>query len=111
MADVNSSESFDALRNFVRGYLHQDTAVVHGSSDAAVRQFLRDAGPHDIRQVATEWRTFLATHSADVNPLDEINRHFEHHLGGGWRFTSMDEVQRLTSALEETEQRPETKRS
>ncbi|HXY50600.1 MAG TPA: contact-dependent growth inhibition system immunity protein [Terriglobales bacterium] len=77
--DSISPAAFPALRNFLRGYLHQDMADESGSVAKAVRQFCEDAAPDERRLVADEWARFL-TQTRGWS-LEAINRALTERLG------------------------------
>ncbi|MBV8478320.1 MAG: hypothetical protein JO266_16315 [Acidobacteria bacterium] len=92
---MNSEHS--SLRNFLRGYLHQDWKQEHGSIDRVVRQFCGDAGPGEVRRVGTEWHEFMEWTKG--LPLGEITRQLT-QLGSAWQPASVAELEALTRALE-----------
>lgn len=53
-----SAASFPALRQFLRGYLHEDWKDEHDSPAEAAQQFCEEASPEERRQVAHEWEAF-----------------------------------------------------
>ncbi len=53
-----SVDSFPALREFLRGYLHEDWQDEHESPEEAAQQFCDDASPEERRNVAQEWHAF-----------------------------------------------------
>lgn len=57
-------EDFPALRAFVRGYLHEDLPVVHGTALAARDAFLADASPDERERFFEEGARLLAATSA-----------------------------------------------
>jgi CdiI immunity protein len=52
------SHEFPALRNFLRGYLHQDMKDEYGSVGEAARAFWTDATDEERTAVAREWKKF-----------------------------------------------------
>ncbi len=53
-----SAADFPALRDFLRGYFHEDLADEYGSPEAAARRFCQDASPEQRKAVAAEWARF-----------------------------------------------------
>ena len=93
---VLDPSEYSALTNFLRGYLHQDAAVVHGSPVQAARSFRRDAGERETAIVHAELQRLLAETCA--LPDSELARVLE-VLGSSWRFQSRREVEDLRDAL------------
>jgi hypothetical protein len=89
-------EAFPALREFLRGYLHQDFEAVHGSLRAAADAFRADASPAERTQLTRELES-LAALVADLpaRPL----RQFIEDLGSGWMPKSREEIQELLAAI------------
>lgn len=87
---------FPHLREFARGYLHQDMVAEHGSPIAAARAYVADLTPADRKQLSAEvarFREMLAGF-----PLDAINLVFA-KLGAAARFKSEEDVRRTLDAL------------
>ena len=94
--DSINPADFSALTNFVRGYLHQDAADVHGSAVEAARSFRRDAGEGEAAIVHAELKRLLEetgslSHSELAQLLEE--------LGSAWRFRSRAEIEQVRDAL------------
>lgn len=87
---------YSALTNFLRGYLHQDAAVAHGSPVRAAQDFRRDADERETAIVHAELERLLAETSG--LPDLELSRHLE-TLGSAWQFRSRHEVEELRDAL------------
>ena len=89
------TEDFPVLRDFLRGYFHEDWNDEYGSAREAVEQFCRDAGKASAAKLAVEW--------------DELNRisgrrlgttvEFLGNLGGAWNPTSEDELDEISETL------------
>ena len=90
-ASETPPEDFPALRNFLRGYFHQDLAAEYGRPEAAVEQFHRDAEPEEFLQVANEWRRLLQWSAA----LDDFNRGLQ-RLGSSWLFLKQEDLAKVT---------------
>lgn len=76
------AHEFGELREFFRGYLHQDWEQEHGSLAQAVRQFCRDADKDEQAKVAAQWNRFLEL--TRPQPLPVIVRLLTSALGSGW---------------------------
>jgi CdiI immunity protein len=87
-----SSEQFPALREFLRGYFHEDLADEYGSPEAAARQFWQDADEEQRQDVAQEWSTLLAR-TKNLS-LAQVNESLQ-KLGSAWTFDSLAEVQSI----------------
>ena len=84
-------EDFPALRDFLRGYFHEDLAAEYGTPQDAVEQFHRDAGPEEFAAVASEWRRLLQSAAA----LDDFNRGLQ-RLGSSWLFLNQEDLAKVT---------------
>jgi len=93
--DINPSD-YSALTNFLRGYLHQDASVVHGSAIQAARSFRRDADQRETAIVHAELERLLD--ETNALPESELVAILE-HLGSSWRFRDRAEVQQLRDEL------------
>lgn len=91
-----SPHQFPALREFVRGYFHQDLESEYGSPQAAVRQFLHDADAEQRKAVAKEWATLLGK----TQHLGEINEALR-RLGSAWTFASLADVNKIAEIFRE----------
>ena len=95
-AEINPAD-YSALRNFLRGYLHEDTALVHGSPIAAARAFRKDADERETVIVRSELEHLLqVTHNV---PESRLIRILEDDLGCRWPFHSRKDVEQLRDAL------------
>jgi hypothetical protein len=95
----NEAFNFPALRQFFRGYFHQDWVEEYGSVEEATRQFCEDATTPERQQVATQWELFLQQHQNQ--PLDEINRILSHHMGGACRLTDASELRQISEVFQQ----------
>ena len=92
---INPSQ-YQALSNFLRGYLHQDAGVEYGSAIWAAQAFRKDADERETIIVRSEldhllWATAKST-EAELEKTIMI-------LGSSWRFSSRKEVEQLRDAL------------
>jgi hypothetical protein len=89
---------FPALREFFRGYLHEDWREEHESLEAAVGQFCRDAGEHQRQEVSRQWQTFRKR-TEDL-PLNQIRELLARSLGSAWYPASQADLETLSRALD-----------
>ena len=90
-------QAFPAFAAFVRGYLHEDFAEVHGSVSAAAAAFCADANPVE-RQALAQELSKLVTITAD-RPLSEFQRFVQRELGGAWNPDSQTELEDLVKLV------------
>lgn len=83
-----SASDFPALRDFLRGYMHQDMALEYRTPENAARQFCKDASDNQRAAVATEWATLVS--SAHGQPLERLNHILTGPLGGAILLTEED---------------------
>jgi hypothetical protein len=95
-ADVSAAD-FPALRQFLRGYLHEDWREEYDSAADAARQFAEDADACELRQVAEEWQRFRE-HTKNWS-LAAINDVLSGTLGGSWRVTDPSELDAVSLVL------------
>jgi hypothetical protein len=91
-------ESFSALSSFLRGYLHEDFAQVHGSVEGAAAAFLQDADQAERRRVAGELESLIAA-LADRSMRMQV-RFLTGELGSRWEPGSHDDLRRLLALLQ-----------
>ena len=99
------AEEFAALRDFLRGYLHEDYRAEYGSPEAAASAFRAEAAPAEQAAVAAQFARFLElTHNL---PPAETLQLFRQELGSGWHPGSPHALHNLRAALRpEPEFRP-----
>ena len=90
------SPEFPALREFLRGYFHQDLADEYGSPAAAAKQFWQDADDDQRMAVADEWARLL-DNSKNLS-LDQVNELLR-NLGSAWSFTSPAELRKISDVF------------
>jgi CdiI immunity protein len=85
-----------ALRDFFRGYLHQDTLAEYGGALAAAAQFRTDASDDQVASVQREFTQLQsALGSADLNAINaELERH-----GAAYQFASVREWREFSEVL------------
>ena len=86
---------FPALREFLRGYLHQDMQEEYGSVEEAAKQFSRDADAEQRRAAAEEWKRLLA--HLKGRPLAEFNRALTQQLGSSQQLEAAD-IEKISAA-------------
>jgi hypothetical protein len=86
---MKSRSEFSALRDFLRGYFHEDCIEEYGSLAGAAQQFVEDADEEQRKIVAKEWGQFLR--SFEPLSLEKINRVLN-GMGSSCQFVSLDEV-------------------
>lgn len=88
--------TFPALREFLRGYFHQDCIAEYGSLHGAARRFIQDADQPQRQAVAAEWRQFREQSKSLT--LERFNQALE-AMGSGCGVTRMEEIKKITSVL------------
>ena len=81
-------EDFPRLREFARGYLHQDMLREYGSAEQAARAYWADLKEEEREEVQAEAVRFGALTRA--SPWEEIDEALM-NLGAAWRPRSKDE--------------------
>jgi contact-dependent growth inhibition (CDI) system CdiI-like immunity protein len=85
-----------ALHAFARGYLHEDVHETHGSAEAALAAFWKDASPDERRRFLTEiTRVADATARWSVRDLQQF---LAEEIGSAWIPSSSDEFVALARA-------------
>ncbi len=90
-----SAAEFPALRDFLRGYFHEDLLDEYGSAEAAVRQFCKDANAQQRKAVADEWTRLM-----ERVPRAAMNAAIR-KLGSSYEFDSDDEIKKVTAIFSE----------
>ena len=88
---------YPALRAFLRGYLHQDFAAVHGSVRAAAEAFLADASADERDQLVRELESLaeiVTGHKARA-----LRGFIGDEMGSGWMPRSREEVMELLEVI------------
>ncbi len=91
-----ASSEFPHLRNFLRGYFHQDMKDEYASAQNATREFCKAASPEDRGAVASEWAQFLQL--MRDQPLQQLNRVLTEKLGSSYSITAKD-IEEITGLL------------
>jgi hypothetical protein len=95
--------SLPALSACVRGYLHQDYAIEHGSPREAVAAFARDASREERAAVLADLARL--TEAARPLPGRALRTFFATRLGGAWIPRSINDLLDAFSALTEASSR------
>ncbi len=89
---------FPAVRDFLRGYLHQDFEDEYGTIEDATKAFCKDANAQEIRELTKEWgalRTKLGAAS-----LEAVNGLFSGTFQSGWRVTDLQQLDVISGILQ-----------
>src|SRR5947209_15550337 len=90
------AEAFPELRRVFSGYLHEDFQADGGTPEQALRMFVAEASPAELRRFQREAARFLAqTASLDVEDL----RRLLNELGCRWNPPSRDALVKLISKV------------
>lgn len=90
---------FAALREFLRGYLHEDFIQEYGSLRNAVRQFAQDADSEQRAEVVRQWGKFLEL--SQPQPLPVVVGLLTTRLGSAWSPRHPSELEDLTNYMRE----------
>jgi len=93
---INPSD-YSALSNFLRGYLHEDSALNYNSASAAARAFRKDADERETAIVRSELDCLLQATSAMQE--SQLIRILEDDLGCRRHFHSRKDIEQLRDAL------------
>jgi CdiI immunity protein len=91
-----STKDLPALREFFRGYLHQDTLAEYGGALAAAAQFRADADDNQAAHVRREFSELQRAVSSD--DLEAINAEIERR-GAAYQFASVREWREFSDVL------------
>jgi hypothetical protein len=87
-----------ALREWLRGYLHEDYAAEYGGAAGAAVAFCRDASPAERRRLRADWHAFRAL--TEGWPVDDVAVILTTGLGGSWIPSSARELAAVGHALD-----------
>jgi len=93
---MKARSEFPALRDFLRGYFHEDCIEEYGSLEAAARQFVKDADEEQRDYVAREWKQFLK--ALGKLSLKKTNEGVG-EMGSACVFGSLDELKRVSEVV------------
>jgi hypothetical protein len=92
-----SPADFPALRQFLRGYLHQDWKAEHDSPAQAAQQFCEDASPPECGAVAREWEAFRK--QTKNLSLPAISGILSAQLGAAWDPQDPGQLEAISSVF------------
>lgn len=88
---------YAGLRDFFRGYLHEDFAAEYGSLSDAVRDFKRHCTDWErMALTAHQLHSFIKDHQG--LPIEEVNSELS-RLGAAYEFVNWDELLELEKLL------------
>jgi hypothetical protein len=87
---------YAALRDFLRGYLHEDFAAQYPTLQQAVFDFKEHADWDVAALVARQMHDFITEHQAV--PIEEVNDELR-RLGCAYEFLNWDELLQFEKAL------------
>lgn len=93
-----SPEELPRVAEFLAGYLHEDWSADYDSPAEATYEYLAEADPNDVEELATEWT--VVSQAAHRLGLEELNRALLERFRCGWRALSVAEVDGVTRELE-----------
>lgn len=93
----STASSFPALRQFLRGYLHEDWKEEYDSPAAAAQQFCEDADPEERQRVAQEWFDFRK--QTNNLSLPAISGLLQGQLGAAWNARSPEEFEAVSAVF------------
>jgi len=92
-----SAANFPSLRQFLRGYLHEDWQDEHDSPAEAAQQFCEDAAPEERRVVAMEWEAFRQ--QTKNLSLPAISTLLSGPLGTAWSPRTADALEAVSAVF------------
>ena len=94
--------SFEALRQFFSGYLHQDFREEYDSPVDAAKEFCADATAEDIAALREDWKKWWT--ASQRLPLPQIQASIR-GLGAAWSPQSPEEINEVGDTLEKATRR------
>ncbi len=91
------ADAFPLLAGFLRGYLHEDLAVVHGSTRVAAEAFCGDASSEERLQLDRELTALLD--ASPAWPWHELQRFLTDGLGSPWEPHSREQLLELLATI------------
>jgi hypothetical protein len=98
-----SGSDFPALRDFLRGYFHEDVVEEYGSAEAAARQFCEDADEQQRKAVAKDGARLLDRMKG--KPWAAANAVLTSKLGSAYSFESLGVFERILTIVRECDLR------
>jgi hypothetical protein len=92
-----SAGTFPALRQFLRGYLHEDWQEDHDSPAEAAQQFCEDASAEERQDVSREWEAFRQR-TKNLS-LPAISALLSTQLGSAWRPETSDQLEAVSAVF------------
>ncbi len=89
MAMPIRAPKYSALRDFLRGYLHEDFAAEHGTLRKAVADFKQHADWDATALVAHQLHKFITENQGE--PIEDVNKALS-RLGCAYEFLNWDEL-------------------
>ena len=86
------AHQFPLLREFARGYLHQDVIPEYGNALGAAETYLADVGSKERKELAAESRELI--NSLRNWDTAMLNREL-HRMGAAWSFVSLAEFEQV----------------
>ncbi|MEO8483119.1 MAG: hypothetical protein ABI634_12975 [Acidobacteriota bacterium] len=87
----------DALAEFARAYLHEDTIAEHGSAQGAAAAFAADASADDRQHVARALEALIR--AAEGRPLASLHRFLVRDIRCAWLPGSVDELTSVSRVI------------
>ncbi len=94
---MRNKDHFPLLREFARGYLHQDMVPEYGDANGAAKAYISDLGKTERKGLAAEARKMATAAKNWTN--DEVNQQL-HGMGAACTLASRDELIELLRILE-----------
>ncbi len=93
-----SAAAFPALRQFLRGYLHQDWQDEYDAPAKAAQQFCEDVNGDERQHVAQEWMAFCQ--QTKNLSLPTIATLLSDKLGSSWHLKSPDDLAAISTVFQ-----------
>jgi contact-dependent growth inhibition (CDI) system CdiI-like immunity protein len=90
-----TSADYSDLREFLRGYLHEDWPDEYGSVGEAVEKFWLDTGTASVARVAQQWQALQQISGGKLRKTMELLD----QLGGAWNPSSQKDLEEMGEAL------------
>jgi contact-dependent growth inhibition (CDI) system CdiI-like immunity protein len=92
-----SAANFPTLRQFLRGYFHEDWKEEYDTPAEAAQQFCEDADAQERRSVASEWIAFCQ--QTKNLSLPAISGLLSGQLGAAWNPKSHDDLEAISAVF------------
>jgi len=88
-------EKFPSVRQFLRGYLHEDWQEEYDTPAEAAQQFCEDADAEERQHVALEWIAFcLQTKNLSLPAIASL---LSDKLGSSWHLKSPEDLEAISA--------------